>query len=54
MQIKTFGHFTWIFMESCFNYENLFITVQYDCFELLKLYKVGLNHFGIKIEKGVK
>jgi hypothetical protein len=33
------------FIESCCIYENLFITVQYDCFELLKLYKVGLNHF---------
>jgi hypothetical protein len=33
------------FMESCSNYENLFTTVLYGCFELLKLCKVGLNQF---------
>jgi hypothetical protein len=39
-----------VFMESCFNYENLFITVLYGCFELLKLCKVGLDQFGSNLK----
>jgi hypothetical protein len=33
------------FIESYFNYENLFVTDLVGCFEFEKLYKVGLNRF---------
>jgi hypothetical protein len=39
------------FMESCSNYENLFITVLYGCFELLKLCKVGLDRFDSNLKR---
>jgi hypothetical protein len=39
-----------VFIENCFIYKNLFITVLFDCFEFLKLCKVGLDQFGSNLK----